>query len=81
MADFKVRQLDNRVAGAIRTRAERRGVSFEEEVRATLTDAVDVRRQAFARRAAACRRAAGHREGKRTLDSARLTRQDRDDRG
>ena len=37
VADIKVRQLDERVARTLKTRAARRGVSLEEEVRATLT--------------------------------------------
>lgn len=81
MAELKVRQLENRVAIALRSRAERRGVSLEEEVRSTLTAAVDGRRDAFARRAAACRRAAGSGPGRARLDSARLVRRERDARG
>jgi plasmid stability protein len=80
MAELKVRQLENRVATALRSRAERRGVSLEEEVRSTLTAAVDARREAFARRAAACRTAAGA-PGAPRLDSARLVRKERDARG
>lgn len=81
MAELKVRQLENRVATALRSRAERRGVSLEEEVRSTLTAAVDARRDAFARRAAACRRAVGKGPGASRLDSARLMRKERDGRG
>jgi plasmid stability protein len=81
MAELKVRRLENRVAAALRSRAERRGVSLEEEVRSTLTAAVDARRDAFARRAAACRRAAGKGSGIARLDSARLVRTERDARG
>ena len=81
MAEIKVRQLEGRVATALRSRAERRGVSLEEEVRSTLTAAVDARRDAFARRAAACRRAAGKGPGAPRLDSARLVRKERDARG
>jgi plasmid stability protein len=80
MAELKVRQLENRVANALRSRADRRGVSLEEEVRSTLTAAVDARREAFARRAAACRRAAGA-PGAPRLDSARLVRKERDAHG
>lgn len=81
MADLKVRQLDDRVAAALKTRAERRGVSFEEEVRSTLIAAVEARREAFARRAAACRQSAGGQPGKGALDSAKLIRRDRDANG
>jgi plasmid stability protein len=81
MAELKVRQLEDRVAAALRSRAERRGVSLEEEVRSTLTAAVDARQEAFARRAAACRRAAGNSPGSARLDSARLVRRERDGNG
>ena len=81
MADLKVRQLENRVAAALKSRAERRGVSLEEEVRSTLTASVEARREAFARRAAACRRLTGSQPGRPLLDSARLIRKDRDARG
>ncbi len=80
VADIKVRQLDERVARTLKTRAARRGVSLEEEVRATLSASVSAKRDAFRRRAAALRSAsAGHR-GKRT-DSARIIRQERDATG
>ena len=81
MADLKVRQLENRVASALKSRAERRGVSLEEEVRSTLTASVEARRQAFARRAAACRRSSGGRPGRPLLDSVKLIRKDRDASG
>lgn len=77
MAELKVRQLDDRVAAALKRRARKRGVSLEEEVRATLTASVTARREAFARRAAALRGAIGA-PGKLELDSARLIREDRD---
>ena len=47
MADLKVRQLDESVARALKTRASRRGVSLEEEVRSTLGASVAARRDAF----------------------------------
>ena len=47
MADLKVRQLDERVARALKVRANQRGVSLEEEVRSTLSGAVAARREAF----------------------------------
>lgn len=80
MAELKVRQLDDRVAAALRARARKRGVSLEEEVRATLTASVLRRRQAFARRAAVLR-ASIPRIGSPALDSARLIREERDARG
>ena len=81
MAELKVRQLEDRVATALRSRADRRGVSLEEEVRSTLTAVVNARREAFARRAAASRKMAGDRPGAAALDSARLIRKTRNARG
>ena len=81
MANLKVRQLENRVATALKSRAERRGVSLEEDVRSILTASVEARREAFARRAAACRRSVGGQPGRPLLDSVRLIRKDRDARG
>lgn len=80
MADLKVRQLDDEVAKALKTRADRRGVSLEEEVRTALSGVVTSRARAFARRAAAIRRSAA-KPGSARLDSARLIRQERDRRG
>ena len=81
MAELKVRQLEDRVAAALRSRADRRGVSLEEEVRSTLTAVVNTRRETFARRAAASRALAGGRPGAAALDSTRLIRKTRDARG
>lgn len=78
MADVKVRQLDDDVAAALRARAKARGVSLEEEIRATLRASVDIRRVAFLRRTAALQAAAGGRPGGPALDSARLIREERD---
>jgi plasmid stability protein len=80
MAQLKVRQLDDRIAGALRTRATHRGVSLEEEVRLTLAASVAARRVAFERRARAMRQATG-RPGRPALDSARLIRKERDANG
>ena len=77
MADVKVRNLDERVARALRTRAKSRGVSLEEEVRRSLAEAVALRQQAFARRAAACRAATG-RGKRRPSDSVVIIRRERD---
>ena len=81
MADLKVRQLDDGVAAALRARAGRKGVSLEEEVRSTLAASVEAKRRAFLRRAAAIRKAIGGKPGKPALDSARLIRRERDERG
>ena len=80
MSELKVRQLDERIAAALRARARARGVSLEEEVRATLAASVATRRAAFARRAAALR-SAGGKPGKPETDSARVIREERDARG
>ncbi len=77
MADLKVRQLDERVARALKTRASKRGVSLEEEVRTTLSASVAAKRDAFRRRAAALRAATAARR-KRGTDSARVIRRERD---
>lgn len=81
MADLKVRQLDDGVADALRTRASRKGISLEEEVRSTLVASVDAKRTAFLRRARAIRKAIGDKAGPPSLDSARLIRRERDRRG
>ena len=81
MADLKVRQLDDGVADALRVRADRKGVSLEEEVRNTLAASVAARRRAFLRRAKSLRAASGDTAGKPSLDSTRLIRKARDRRG
>ncbi len=78
MADLKVRQLDDRIAAALKARARKRGVSLEEEVRNTLSASVAARRDAFARRAAGLRAAAGRGPRRPVLDSARIIRRERD---
>jgi plasmid stability protein len=80
MAELKVRQLDDRVAEALKTRAAQRGVSLEEEVRSTLVASVAARRAAFERRARALRADTG-RPGRPALDSARIIRKERDANG
>ena len=80
MAQLKVRQLDDRIAGVLKTRANHRGVSLEEEVRLTLAASVGSQRMAFERRARASREATG-RPGSPTLDSARSIRKERDANG
>ncbi len=80
MADLKVRQLDDRVARALKDRAGRKGVSLEEEVRATLAASVDARRAAFLKRASAIR-SSNNANGAARLESTRLIRRERDQRG
>ena len=80
MADLKVRQLDERVARALKLRASKRGVSLEEEVRSTLMASVAGKRDAFRRRAEALRAAASARSATGS-DSARTIRRERDASG
>jgi plasmid stability protein len=78
MADVKVRNLDERVARALRSRAKSRGVSLEEEVRRSLAEVVALRQEAFARRAAACRGSVtSGRRNRRPSDSAVIIRRER----
>ncbi len=77
MAELKKIQLDDEVVAALNARAKSRGVSLEEEVRATLSAAVTARRDAFARRGAV-RAEARQRPGHPALDSARIVRRARD---
>jgi plasmid stability protein len=78
MADVKVRNLDERVADVLRTRARQRGVSLEEEIRRTLAESVEADMQAFARRVAALRAATADQSPDPELDSVRLIREQRD---
>ena len=78
MADLKVRNLDDHVAAVLKARARHKGISLEEEIRRTLAASVQVDREAFIRRAAAVRAAAGGKPGKPELDSARIIREERD---
>lgn len=78
MAEFKVRNLDDGIAKALRTRARARGVSVEEEVRGLLAESVARKREAFARRAAASRAATRRARKHRASDSTALIRRERD---
>jgi plasmid stability protein len=78
MAEFKIRNLDERVANVLRTRAKAHGVSMEEEARRALGESVSLRREAFARRAAASRAATRRAKGRLPSDSAALIRKERD---
>lgn len=81
MADLKVRRVSDEVADALRARAGRKGISLEEEVRGTLAASVEVKRQAFLRRAKAIRKSIGNKASGPSLDSTRLIRKERDSRG
>lgn len=78
MADIKVRNLDERVADVLRTRAKQQGISFEEVVRRVLAASVASDMEAFARRAAAIRAATADQEPDPEFDSVRLIREQRD---
>ena len=78
MADVKVRNLDESVARALRSRAKSRGVTLEEEVRRSLAETVALRQKSFARRAAACRAATGGGGDRRPTESAVIIRRERD---
>ena len=78
MAELKVRQVDDAVVATLKARAQKRGVSLEEEVRSTLSASVETRQKAFARRAASLRAAAGRARSRPSLDSARIIRRERD---
>jgi plasmid stability protein len=69
MPDVKVRNLDEQVVRALRTRAKSRGVSLEEDVRRSLAETIALKQEAFARRAAACRAATSGRRRRRPSDS------------
>jgi plasmid stability protein len=58
MADVQVRDLDDEIAEVLRTRASRRGVSLEEEVRRTLTASVIAQQEEYVRRLRALQAAA-----------------------
>ena len=78
MADLKVRNLDDRVAAALKARARHNGISLEEEVRRTLALSVARDRVDLVRRARALHAAAGGKPGSPDLDSVRLIREERD---
>jgi plasmid stability protein len=78
MADIKVRNLDERVADVLRTRAKQQGISFEEVVRRVLAASVGSDMEAFARRAAAVRAATAGQENDPSADSVASIREQRD---
>ena len=78
MTDIKVRNLDDSVATALRSRAKAKCISLEEEVRRTLAASVEADRAELVRCARALHAAAGGQPGKPELDSARVVRAERD---
>lgn len=75
MAQVIVRNIEDAVIQRIRSRAARKGVSLERELRTILTDVTRRDRTVFRERAAAFRRALA---GRRHSDSTALVRKDRD---
>ena len=81
MADLKVRNLDDALVDVLRSRANQHGISLEEEARRTLAASVDLRREAFVRRANALRATLGKPPSDPALDSAVIIREERDANG
>ena len=75
MAQVVIRNIDDEAIRRLKSRAARRGVSLERELRTILTEAARADRQGFGERAAAFRRKLA---GRRHSDSTTLIRQDRD---
>ena len=75
MAQIVIRNIDEEAMRRLKSRAARKGVSLERELRTILTEAARADRTGFGERAAAFRRKLA---GRRHSDSTRLIRQDRD---
>jgi len=75
VAQVVIRNIDEDAMRRLRSRAARKGVSLERELRTILTEAARADRTGFGARAAAFRRKL---EGRRHSDSTRLIRKDRD---
>jgi plasmid stability protein len=75
VAQVVIRNIDENAMRCLKSRAARKGVSLERELRTILTDAGRADRTGFAQRAAAFRRKLA---GRRHSDSTRLIRKDRD---
>ena len=75
MAQVVIRNIDEDAMRRLKSRAARKGVSLERELRTILTAAAHADRTGFAERAAEFRRKL---VGRRHSDSTRLIRQDRD---
>ncbi len=78
MANLHVRNLDERVADNLRTRAKNWGISLAEEVRRTLAASVASDMEAFARRATALRAVTAGEEHDPAADSVAIIRRQRD---
>jgi plasmid stability protein len=75
MAQVVIRNLDDAVIRRLKSRAARKGVSLERELKTILTEAARADRTGFDERAAAFRRKL---TGRRHSDSTVLTGKDRD---
>ena len=75
MAQVVIRNIDDDAIRRLKSRAARKGVSLERELRTILTEAARVDRAGFGERAAAFRRKLAHR---RHSDSTALIRKDRE---
>jgi antitoxin FitA len=75
VAQVVIRNIDDEAMRRLKSRAVRKGVSLERELREILTEAVRVDRAGFGERAAAFRQKL---TGRRHSDSTVLIRKDRD---
>jgi antitoxin FitA len=75
MAQVVIRNIDEDAMRRLKSRAARKGVSLERELRTILTEAARGDRTGFGARAAAFRRKLA---GRRHRDSTKLIRKDRD---
>lgn len=75
MAQVVIRNIDDVAMRRLKSRAARKGISLERELRTILAEAARVDRTDFAERAAAFRRKLA---GRRHSDSTTLIRKDRD---
>ena len=75
MAQVVIRNIDDDAMRRLKSRAARKGVSLERELRTILTEAARADRTGFGERASAFRRKLADR---RHSDSTRLIRKDRD---
>ena len=75
MAQVVIRNIDEDAMRRLKSRAARKGVSLERELRTILTEAARADRTGFGKRAAAFRR---NLVGRQHSDSTRSIRKDRD---
>lgn len=75
MAQVVIRNIDDEAIRRLKSRAARKGVSLERELRTILTEAARADRRGFGERAATFRRKLA---GRRHSDSTALIRKDRE---